>query len=63
MNATTLLYIVAKVAEMLDHQIYRWTAELVSGHTVKHLVAGIGPFLLAFMVAKRTSSSSTRLVS
>lgn len=32
------IYVVAKVAESFDAQVYGW-GELVSGHTVKHLVA------------------------
>ncbi len=34
-------YVLAKVAEALDRRIYRWTGQLLSGHTVKHLLATV----------------------
>jgi hypothetical protein len=33
------LYALAKVCEVYDLEIYRWTAHCVSGHALKHLVA------------------------
>ncbi|XXQ38309.1 Ceramidase [Plasmodiophora brassicae] len=35
------VYVLAKIAEVLDAQIFRWTKRTVSGHTVKHLLAGV----------------------
>ncbi len=37
-------YLVAKIFELLDHQIFEWLA-LISGHSLKHLGAGIGCFI------------------
>jgi hypothetical protein len=34
-----LVYAVAKLCELADHVIYEATAQLVSGHSLKHLVA------------------------
>jgi hypothetical protein len=34
-------YAAAKLLEMHDHEVYRLTDELVSGHTLKHLVAAL----------------------
>lgn len=53
MYTTTGLYIAAKFAELFDNQIYVLTGNIMSGHTLKHLLAGIGPFLLARMIVNR----------
>jgi len=34
-------YLTAKLCEVYDHEIYRWLV-LLSGHSLKHLAAGIG---------------------
>ncbi|CAM0885338.1 unnamed protein product [Alopecurus aequalis] len=47
-------YLLAKVEEAADKPIYRWTNEIVSGHTLKHLCAAMVPVFLALMLAKRT---------
>jgi hypothetical protein len=33
------LYVLAKVLELSDHQIYEWSQQTVSGHSLKHLAA------------------------
>lgn len=38
-GAALMLYIVAKVAEIADHAILEATQHVVSGHTLKHLIA------------------------
>ncbi|CAM0885719.1 unnamed protein product [Alopecurus aequalis] len=47
-------YLLAKVEEAADKPIYRWTHEIVSGHTLKHLCAAMVPVFLTLMLAKRT---------
>ncbi|CAO2196147.1 unnamed protein product [Urochloa humidicola] len=47
-------YLLAKVEEAADKPIYKWTHEIVSGHTLKHLCAAMVPVFLALMLAKRT---------
>lgn len=47
------LYIVAKIAEVFDQQIFNFLWKIVSGHTLKHIVAAYGIFLLAVMLQKR----------
>ncbi len=37
--AVISIYAVAKVLELQDHAVYAWTQGLVSGHSLKHLVA------------------------
>jgi hypothetical protein len=47
------LYALAKVCEVYDHEIYAWTAHVVSGHALKHIVAAgtalavMGPLMRA----------------
>lgn len=48
------LYVAAKIAEALDRQIYA-AAAIVSGHTLKHLVAAAAAALIAATVAGRTA--------
>ena len=33
------LYAAAKALEMFDHHIWKWSAQMVSGHNLKHMVA------------------------
>jgi hypothetical protein len=47
------IYALAKVAEALDQPIMSLT-KVVSGHTLKHLVAAVAVFWLLRMLAKRT---------
>lgn len=35
-------YVLAKLAELRDHEIYAWTGAAVSGHVLKHLLAAAG---------------------
>jgi len=46
-------YAVALLVEWLDHEIYATTAELVSGHTLKHLAAALGAYLAYRMLRLR----------
>ena len=34
-----LIYALAKLLELADHEVYAWTSQLVSGHSLKHGVA------------------------
>ena len=47
-------YILAKVTEHQDKIIYAKTQGMVSGHTIKHLLAGMGVFWLLWLLKKRT---------
>ncbi len=57
MMLTVFCYIAAKFAEMFDWEIYRMTNHIVSGHTLKHLIAGLGLMSLPYMLQHRRSSS------
>ncbi|KAK8625000.1 hypothetical protein V6N13_089883 [Hibiscus sabdariffa] len=47
-------YLLAKIGEAMDKVIYKWTHQIVSGHTLKHLCAAMVPVFLTLMLAKRT---------
>ncbi|XBI33084.1 hypothetical protein VPH35_056447 [Triticum aestivum] len=51
---TAGFYLLAKVEEAADKPIYRWTHDIVSGHTLKHLCAAMVPVFFTLMLAKRT---------
>jgi hypothetical protein len=55
-----LLYGLAKVGEHFDEQIFALTGEIVSGHTLKHLLAAAAIGWLLRMLAKRTPVSYFR---
>ena len=48
------LYALAKVAELLDDKIFAATGGVVSGHTIKHLLAAAAIFWLLRMLRLRT---------
>ncbi|XP_037415935.1 uncharacterized protein LOC119278702 isoform X2 [Triticum dicoccoides] len=48
------LYLLARVEEVADKQIYRWTLQIVSGHTLGHLCVSMVPLFLILMLAERT---------
>ena len=48
-------YFLAKVAESCDREIFNLTHDLVSGHTLKHLLAASGGFAILLMLKHRAS--------
>jgi len=48
-----LLYSAAKVCEDKDYEIFDWTGKRVSGHSLKHILAGLAPIAIAHMVLAR----------
>ena len=46
-------YALAKVAEVYDQAIFRATSEVVSGHTLKHLLAAAGCYTVLWMLQSR----------
>ncbi len=48
--AAVVLYALAKLGELYDQQIFALTGELVSGHTLKHLVAALAPAAIIAML-------------
>jgi len=46
------LYVVAKLLELLDKPVYS-LGQIISGHTLKHLVAALSPYLILVMIQPR----------
>lgn len=46
------LYVLAKYTERKDDEIFMMTSEVISGHTIKHLLAAIAVYLLYKMKTK-----------
>jgi hypothetical protein len=46
-------YVLAKIAEVYDFLIFRATYEIISGHTLKHLLAVVGAFVIGYMLSIR----------
>jgi len=53
--ATLLFYVFAKFSELLDKQIFQLTSELISGHTIKHILSAIGIEVIVIMIKRRVS--------
>lgn len=51
------LYVLAKIAEWGDHTLYS-AGQVISGHTLKHLLAGAAVFVLVRMLRLRTRDST-----
>jgi len=48
------LYAIAKVLEIYDGEVFAWTRQSVSGHTLKHLLAAASCLAVLVMLARRT---------
>lgn len=46
-------YALAKAAEMLDGEIFTWTDGLISGHTLKHLIAAFAAYWIVRVLRRR----------
>ena len=55
MLGTCGFYAIAKFAEYFDHFIFSLTFNMISGHTLKHLIAGAGLFFLPIMIKRRNA--------
>ena len=49
-------YLPAKLAELADMELFSVSRGLISGHTLKHLLAAAGLYLLATMLKRRTEA-------
>jgi hypothetical protein len=43
-------YVLSKIMEFYDREIYYLTGHIVSGHTIKHLAAAAGAFVVLRML-------------
>jgi hypothetical protein len=46
-------YVLAKISEIYDREVFILTQNLLSGHSLKHLLAALGAFAILWMVTKR----------
>ena len=46
-------YVLAKVFELGDSAIYSATDRMVSGHSIKHVLAAVAPYCVYLMLRKR----------
>ncbi len=53
--AAMLLYFISKIAELLDVQIFQ-LLHIISGHTLKHLLATVGTWCILGMLRKRVGA-------
>ncbi len=52
------LYAIAKYTESYDRELFQASGHLISGHSLKHLLAGLAAFLLLFLVQQRRSKDT-----
>ena len=52
------LYGLAKVSEIFDGEVFAWTRQSVSGHTLKHLIAATSCLAVLVMLRRRTRSGA-----
>jgi hypothetical protein len=62
--AALVCYVVSKICEDQDRQIWLLTNQLISGHALKHLFAALGCYLLLVMLKRRVrvQNGDTRLI-
>ena len=51
-------YGAAILCEQLDHQIFAWTGEFVSGHSLKHIFAGIAVGAIVLMIRRAVDQAA-----
>lgn len=57
-GVTLLFYALAKWTEVKDKEVFIWTHELMSGHTLKHILAAIGLMGVWWMLKVRSETVS-----
>lgn len=55
--AALALYMVSKLAEYFDHAVFGLTGEIVSGHSLKHLLAATALLVVYWMLRRRSLHS------
>ena len=53
-----LSYLLAKITELSDKEIFSFSGELLSGHSLKQLLASCGPYLVYLMLKNRKLKSN-----
>ncbi|MGA9031111.1 MAG: ceramidase domain-containing protein [Sulfuricaulis sp.] len=52
--AALAIYLVSKLAEYYDRAVFGWTREIISGHSLKHLLAATALLVVYGMLRRRT---------
>lgn len=52
-------YALAKIAELYDREMFDLTTNVISGHSLKHLLAAVAPLFLYFMLRQRSDIGGT----
>jgi uncharacterized membrane protein YhaH (DUF805 family) len=52
--AALVIYLVSKLAEYYDRAVFGWTGEIISGHSLKHLLAAMALLVVYGMLRRRT---------
>ena len=62
-GVVVLVYAVAKLFELADHQIYQLTSQAISGHSLKHVAASFAawPVLIAIESARGVTQNQGRI--
>lgn len=62
-GAVIAVYAIAKLLEVADHQVYELTSHVISGHSLKHLVASFAawPVLTAVLLALGRTQNQGRI--
>lgn len=53
LSGIIILFFLARLAELYDHQVYEASHWIISGHTLKHFLAALTAFLMFWMLRKR----------
>lgn len=54
-----LIYMLSKLAEHFDHALFELSGEIVSGHSLKHLLAATALLVIYWMLRRRSRHSRT----
>lgn len=54
--AVIAVYALAKLLEVADHALFEWTGHLVSGHSLKHVVASFAAWPVSAAVSQQMAS-------
>lgn len=59
--AAVACQVASRLFEFLDHEMFAWTGQWVGGHTLKHLAAALGCWLLLVMLKRRRPVNGTKV--
>ena len=57
-----IFYLLAKITETYDKEIFSFIYQQISGHSLKHILASLGPLYIFFMIKKRKVRNNAPMV-